>query len=73
MVAGRVFFLALSALIALVGLFTAARSEGYLNFFGFALLAFGVLFRPERGEASLRRGGRSLSPLLEVACQLRLS
>ncbi|WP_160120596.1 hypothetical protein [Rhodovarius lipocyclicus] len=44
MVAGRVFFLALSALIALVGLFTAARSEGYLNFFGFALLAFGVLF-----------------------------
>jgi hypothetical protein len=41
---GRIFFLALSAVIALVGLYTAARSEGYLSFFGFALIAFGVLF-----------------------------
>jgi hypothetical protein len=38
------FFLVLSALIALVGLFAMAYAHDYLQFFGVALFGFGVLF-----------------------------
>ncbi|MDO9711285.1 hypothetical protein [Paracraurococcus lichenis] len=38
------FFLVFSALIALVGLLAAATAHDYLQFFGVALFAFGVLF-----------------------------
>ncbi len=39
-----IFFIALSAIIALAGLFAGAMAHDYLQFFGFALFAFGVLF-----------------------------
>ena len=39
-----IFFLALSGLIALAGLFAMAMAHDYLQFFGFALFLFGVLF-----------------------------
>ncbi|MCB4822261.1 hypothetical protein [Roseicella aerolata] len=39
-----IFFIAFSAVIALVGLFAGAMAHDYLQFFGFALFAFGVLF-----------------------------
>lgn len=38
------FFIAFSAIIALVGLAAAAAATDYLQFFGFALFLFGVLF-----------------------------
>ncbi|WP_431271033.1 hypothetical protein [Dankookia sp. P2] len=38
------FFLVFSGLIALAGLFAAAMAHDYLQFFGFALFVFGVLF-----------------------------
>lgn len=38
------FFLVLSGLIAVVGLFAAAMAHDYLQFFGLALFAFGTLF-----------------------------
>ena len=38
------FFLAFSAVIALAGLFAGAMARDYLQFFGFALFGFGVLF-----------------------------
>ncbi len=38
------FFLVFSAIIALVGLFAGAMAHDYLQFFGFALFGFGVLF-----------------------------
>ncbi|MBY0338423.1 MAG: hypothetical protein K2X11_17545 [Acetobacteraceae bacterium] len=44
MKSSSVFFLAFSALIALIGLFTAARTGGDLAAFGFGLLGFGTLF-----------------------------
>jgi hypothetical protein len=41
----NIFFLAFSALIALVGLFAAAAArETGLSIFGLGLMAFGVLF-----------------------------
>ena len=40
----RHFFILFSALIALVGLATAGWARDYLQFFGFGLFAFGVLF-----------------------------
>lgn len=40
----RWFFIAFSALIALVGLLTAAASHGYLQVFGFGLMLFGIAF-----------------------------
>ena len=39
-----IFFIALSGLIALAGLFAMAMAHDYLQFFGFALFLFGVLF-----------------------------
>ena len=39
-----IFFIALSGLIALVGLFAIGMAHDYLQFFGFALFLFGVLF-----------------------------
>ncbi len=42
--ASSFFFIALSAIIALVGLFAAAAASGYLQFFGFGLMLFGVAF-----------------------------
>lgn len=39
-----VFFLVFSAVIALVGLFTAAAAERDLHAFGLALMGFGLLF-----------------------------
>lgn len=44
MTAGRVFFLALAALIAVIGLFAAASAEDYLQGFGFGLTGFGLFF-----------------------------
>jgi hypothetical protein len=44
MSAARTFFLGFSALIALVGLITWAAATGFLEFFGFGLFLFGVLF-----------------------------
>jgi hypothetical protein len=38
------FFLVLSALIALAGIFAAWMAHDYLHFFGFGLVAFGVIF-----------------------------
>jgi hypothetical protein len=40
----RIFFTAFAALLALVGLFAAAASHDYLQFFGLMLFGFGVLF-----------------------------
>ena len=40
----RWFFLVFAAVIALVGLFAASAAHDYLQFFGFALFGFGVLF-----------------------------
>lgn len=43
--AGRVFFMLFSALIALVGLFTAARAEDLgISTFGYGLVVFGLGF-----------------------------
>lgn len=42
MTAAKFFFLALYAVIALVGLYTAAAAQAYLQFFGFALMVFGA-------------------------------
>jgi hypothetical protein len=39
-----VFFIVFAALIALVGLFTAAAAQGDLHWFGLALILFGLLF-----------------------------
>lgn len=36
------FFLVFYGLTALIGLFTAAVASGYLAFFGFAMVFFGV-------------------------------
>jgi hypothetical protein len=44
MIGSRLFFIVLSALIALVGLATAGWASDYLQAFGFGLFAFGVLF-----------------------------
>jgi len=45
MTGGNIFFLAFSALIALIGLFAAAAArEAALLVFGLGLLAFGILF-----------------------------
>ncbi len=45
MMSGRTwFFIAFSALIALVGLLAAAASEDALQLFGLGLVGFGVLF-----------------------------
>jgi hypothetical protein len=44
MSAGKFFFIALSAIIALVGLAAAAAATDYLQLFGFGLFLFGVLF-----------------------------
>ncbi|MBK1659393.1 hypothetical protein [Paracraurococcus ruber] len=44
MTGSTAFFLAFSALIALVGLFAAGMAHDYLQFFGLALFGFGVLF-----------------------------
>ena len=38
------FFIFFSALVALAGLFAASMAHDYLQFFGIALFAFGVLF-----------------------------
>lgn len=38
------FFLVFSAIIALVGLLAVGMAHDYLQFFGFALFGFGVLF-----------------------------
>ncbi len=38
------FFIVFSAIIALVGIITAGAAEDFLQVFGFALFAFGVLF-----------------------------
>lgn len=43
MSANKFFFIALYAIIALLGLFAAAAASDYLQFFGFALFLFGVL------------------------------
>ncbi len=42
MSATKFFFIALYAVMALVGLFAAAAAKDYLQFFGFALFLFGV-------------------------------
>ncbi len=42
--AGAYFFIFFSAIIALVGLAAAAVATDYLQFFGFGLFLFGVLF-----------------------------
>ena len=42
--ATKYFFIALSAILALVGLAAAAVAKDYLQFFGFGLFLFGVLF-----------------------------
>ena len=39
-----IYFMILSGLIALVGLFAIGAAHDYLQFFGFALFGFGVLF-----------------------------
>jgi hypothetical protein len=39
-----IFFLILSGLIALAGMFAIGMAHDYLQFFGFGLVAFGVLF-----------------------------
>jgi hypothetical protein len=44
MSASRLFFIAFGALIALVGLFTAAWATDYLRTFGLALFGFGALY-----------------------------
>ncbi len=41
---GRQFFIIFSVLIALVGLAAAGWARDYLQFFGFGLFLFGVLF-----------------------------
>lgn len=40
----RWFFLIFSCVIALVGLVTAGAAHDYLQFFGFALMLFGLAF-----------------------------
>ena len=40
----KYFFIAFSAIIALVGLAAAAVASDYLQLFGFGLFLFGVLF-----------------------------
>jgi hypothetical protein len=42
MSATKFFFIALYAVMALVGLFAAAAANDYLQFFGFALFLFGI-------------------------------
>ncbi len=44
MIPSRVFFLILSGLIAVVGLFAAAAAHDYLHAFGLGLFGFGTLF-----------------------------
>ncbi|MCC7281827.1 MAG: hypothetical protein IT556_05555 [Acetobacteraceae bacterium] len=44
MTGARQFFILFSALIALAGLAAAGWAHDYLQFFGFGLFAFGVLF-----------------------------
>ncbi len=44
MIPSRVFFLVLSALVAVIGLFAAAAAHDYLQSFGLGLFAFGTLF-----------------------------
>jgi hypothetical protein len=39
-----IFFLVFSGIIALVGLLAAGMAHDYLQFFGFALFLFGLLF-----------------------------
>ena len=40
----NIFFLVFSGVIALVGLLAAGMAHGYLQFFGFTLFLFGLLF-----------------------------
>ncbi|RYJ01841.1 MAG: hypothetical protein EON47_09450 [Acetobacteraceae bacterium] len=44
MISSRVFFLVLSVVIALVGLWAAAVAHDYMHVFGLGLFAFGTLF-----------------------------
>ncbi len=44
MSSSRLFFIAFSAIIALVGLLTASIAHDYLFVFGIGLFLFGVLF-----------------------------
>ena len=39
----RYFFIAFYALVAVIGLVTGGMAHDYLQFFGFALLAFGAV------------------------------
>jgi hypothetical protein len=41
--ATRAFFIGFYALVALLGLLSAARGSGYFQFFGFALIFFGLV------------------------------
>ena len=50
MIPSRVFFLVLSGLIAVVGLFAAAAAHDYLQAFGLGLFGFGTLFEPASGQ-----------------------
>ena len=42
--ATRIFFIAFSILISIVGLFAAAWAQDYMRVFGFGLAAFGAAF-----------------------------
>ena len=44
MTGSSIFFLVFSGLLALAGLLAAGMAHDYLQFFGFALFGFGVLF-----------------------------
>ena len=44
MTGSSIFFLVFSGLLALAGLLAAGMAHDYLQFFGFALFLFGVLF-----------------------------
>jgi hypothetical protein len=44
MIPSRVFFLVLSGLVALTGLFAAAAAHDYLQAFGLGLFGFGTFF-----------------------------
>jgi hypothetical protein len=51
--AGRIFFMVLSGLIILVGLFSAAKAQDFgISAFGYGLMLFGLGF----GFALLKRG-----------------
>lgn len=41
--ASRAFFIAMYVVVALVGLLAAARGAGYFQFFGIALIGFGMI------------------------------